>query len=377
MSSSNRFGAPAIALHWLIAVLIFSGFALGLFMHELPASPAKLLYYSWHKWIGVTVFLLAIARGLWRATHAAPAPPAGPAWQHRAAQGMHAALYVLMFAIPLSGWLHSSAAGYQTVYFGVLPLPDLIGKNEALAHDLGEVHEILNFVLLFLLVGHAGVALLHQFVQRDHTLERMLPEGKRWPGLATLGTLIAFSFVALMFFTEDEGQESPVAATTTAVAPADTVGELSAEFRQMGVGVSGQFKRFHFEALNFDDSHPQVSAATIVVDTASFDIGDEEYNGEVRKPEWFDSAQFPEARFVSDQVRELDDHRFEATGSLTIKGKTQPATVTFSADKHDHQWTFTGQTTLSRAAYGIGDPSWNDVLEDAVTVTFNVSVPER
>ena len=110
-------------------------------MSDLALSPLKLKLISYHKWLGVTVFLLAAARLAWRATHTPPPLPAAmPAWQRYAAHGLHHLLYVLMFAIPLSGWLMSSAKGFQTVYFGVLPLPDLIGKDKALGDVLKEVH---------------------------------------------------------------------------------------------------------------------------------------------------------------------------------------------------------------------------------------------
>lgn len=171
-----RYTSVAIALHWTIALLIFGGWGLGLYMHELPLSPEKLRYYSWHKWSGVSVFLLAIVRVAWLATHAPPRLPAHISQlQARLARGMHALLYVLMFVLPLSGWLMSSAKGVPTVYFGVLPLPDLVAKNKALGDLLGEVHEALAFVLAALVLVHIAAALKHQFVNRDGLMGRILP----------------------------------------------------------------------------------------------------------------------------------------------------------------------------------------------------------
>jgi cytochrome b561 len=173
---TNRYTPTAIALHWLIALLIFIAFPLGIYMHDLPLSPTKLQLYSYHKWIGVTVFMLAVVRLWWRATHQPPAlPDSMPGWEKFAAHATHYALYVLIFIIPLSGWLMSSAKGFQTVWFGVLPLPDLVGKDEALGKLLQEVHEVLNFALLGLLLGHVGAALKHHFIQHDDILARMLP----------------------------------------------------------------------------------------------------------------------------------------------------------------------------------------------------------
>ena len=175
MPSTARYTRTAIALHWLAAILIFAAFPLGLIMSDLPLSPLKLKLISYHKWLGVSVFLLAAARLAWRATHTPPLPDVMPAWQRRAANGLHFLLYLLLFAIPLSGWLMSSAKGFQTVYFGVLPLPDLIGKDKALGDALQEVHEMLNYGLLALVSAHVAAALKHQFIDRNGILARMLP----------------------------------------------------------------------------------------------------------------------------------------------------------------------------------------------------------
>lgn len=166
----------AIALHWLIALLIAAAFGMGYYMADLPLSPLKLKIYSWHKWIGVTVFLLAVLRLVWRARHPAPPLPDDmPAWEKQVAGATHILLYLLMFAVPLSGWLMSSAAGFKVVYFGVLPLPDLIGKDKELAEFLKFLHFTLTTVLGLLVLAHIGAALKHRLLDRDEVLARMIP----------------------------------------------------------------------------------------------------------------------------------------------------------------------------------------------------------
>jgi cytochrome b561 len=172
----NSYGHVAIGLHWLIAFAILATFALGLYMHELPLSPQKLKLYSWHKWAGVSIFLFVVLRLGWRLAHRPPALPAAmPGWQRMAAEATHVLLYLLMFAVPISGWLMSSAKGFQTVWFGVLPLPDLLDKNQQLGDLLKEVHEALNFAMAGLVLAHAGAALKHHVIDRDDVLARMLP----------------------------------------------------------------------------------------------------------------------------------------------------------------------------------------------------------
>lgn len=172
---TERYDNAAIALHWIAAALILGNLLLGLSMVPLPISPQKLHWYLWHKSIGVTVFVLTSLRLAWRARGAHPAPVAMPPWQRRAARATHALLYLLLLAIPVSGWLYSSSTGVQVVYLGLLPLPDLVPKDKALAHALRVTHVALNSTLFAVVCIHVAAALRHHFVDRDVTLARMLP----------------------------------------------------------------------------------------------------------------------------------------------------------------------------------------------------------
>ncbi len=174
--TQSRYTGTARALHWLAALLIFCGFGLGLFMTSLEIAPATLRYYAWHKWIGITVFLVAAARLAWRAAHPPPPLPATmPSWQVAASRVTHAVLYALMLAIPISGWIYSSATGISVVYLGLVPLPDLIPKDREVAKTLLIVHKSLNYLLAAVVTMHVAAALKHQFVDRDGVLGRMLP----------------------------------------------------------------------------------------------------------------------------------------------------------------------------------------------------------
>jgi cytochrome b561 len=174
---SAGYTKTAIALHWLIAVLIIGAFALGFIMTDMGVSPLKLRMFNWHKWVGVTVLGLVIVRTVWRLTHPAPPFLPMPAWQKLAAHGLHFVLYVLMFLQPLSGWIYSNAAGYPIVYLGIeeLRLPMLVAKDKALADIMRERHELIGWLLLACIVLHVLAGLKHHFVDRDGTLRRMLP----------------------------------------------------------------------------------------------------------------------------------------------------------------------------------------------------------
>jgi cytochrome b561 len=176
IATHPRYTGTAIALHWLLAVMILGALALGVYMVDLPMSPQRLKLYNWHKWLGVSILVLSAIRLLWRMSHRPPADPPMPAWQRRAAHGAHMALYALFFGLPLSGWAYSSAAGFPVVWFGVLPLPDFVPVDKPLSELFKTIHELLGWALACLVTLHVGAALKHQLVDRDGLLLRM------WPG---------------------------------------------------------------------------------------------------------------------------------------------------------------------------------------------------
>jgi cytochrome b561 len=172
-----RYTKTAILLHWLVAILIICGFSLGVTMVNIPGlTPTKLKYFSWHKWIGVTVLGLACLRLLWRLFNVPPAYPDTMSQQQKtAAAALHIMLYVLIFVVPMSGYCYSMAAGVPVVYLGVLPLPALLDPNPELKPILKQVHYWLNVTLLAAFLGHVAAALKHHFIDRDGVLQRMLP----------------------------------------------------------------------------------------------------------------------------------------------------------------------------------------------------------
>jgi len=181
-AAEPRYGLTAITLHWLLALAIISTFGVGLYMHDLPFSVTRVKLFNWHKWAGISILVLSALRLLWRFAHRPPALSsrvlaAMPPWQHRAANFSHFAMYLLFFAVPLLGWAYSSAAGLQIVWFGVLPLPDLLPVDKEFAKEvLKPLHRYVAYMLGALVVVHVAAAIKHQFVDRDGLMSRM------WPG---------------------------------------------------------------------------------------------------------------------------------------------------------------------------------------------------
>lgn len=146
---------------------------------------------------------------------------------------------------------------------------------------------------------------------------------------------------------------------------------IVATFKQSGVPVDSPFKKFTGRIV-YDAANVAASSATVEVETASLDIGDEDYNAEVRKKQWFDAATYPKITFKSTAIKSTAPGSFVATGTLTVKGKAQTISVPITAKKVATGTAFEGGFTISRKTYGLGDPLWEDVLEDKVSVRFSL-----
>ena len=175
VQAAPRYTRTAIALHWLLALLIVGNLALGLYMTGLAFSMARLKLYNWHKWAGAVILALSAARLVWRLSHRPPPSPPMPPWQRRAAHVTHGLLYALFFAVPLAGWAYSSSAGFPVVVFGLLPLPDWVAVDRQLAGVLKPLHKWLALSLATLVLVHVAAALKHHLVDRDGLLKRMRP----------------------------------------------------------------------------------------------------------------------------------------------------------------------------------------------------------
>jgi cytochrome b561 len=179
-----RYGGVAIALHWLLALAIVGTFGVGIYMSGLPFSPQRVKLINYHKWAGITILALSGLRLLWRLSHRPPPLPARvvaamPRWQRSAHHATHLALYLLFFVVPLFGWAYSSAVGLQIVWFGVLPLPDLLAQDKEFGNlVLKPLHRASAFMLGALVLLHVAAALKHQFVDKDGLLLRMWPRNR-------------------------------------------------------------------------------------------------------------------------------------------------------------------------------------------------------
>ncbi len=173
-NTETKFGSIAISLHWLMAIIIIGMLALGLYMTGLPKSALKLKLYGWHKEFGMLILMLAAARISWRLSNINPSLASLPSWERLGALAVHWMLYLLMFAMPITGWLITSAAGFPVSFFGLFLIPTIVPADENWLKIFETMHEWIAYGLIALIIGHTLAALKHHFIDKDDIFRRML-----------------------------------------------------------------------------------------------------------------------------------------------------------------------------------------------------------
>jgi cytochrome b561 len=177
-NTDQRYGAAAITLHWLMAAVLAALVALGIYMVQLPDvgfNSDKITLILIHKDIGTSVVILVTVRLAWRELNPLPRlVETVPEWQKVTAIFLHLCFYALMFALPVTGWLMSSASGIPAYLLGLLRLPDFLAHDELLFASLRQIHDWLGYIMAIFIVLHAGAALRHHFLLRDETLRKMV-----------------------------------------------------------------------------------------------------------------------------------------------------------------------------------------------------------
>lgn len=177
-STDRQWGSVAKFFHWIMALAVLVNGVWGLLMTDMTPSMSKISVYAWHKSIGLTVLALFALRLVWRAFDRRPKDEPGPRWQQVAAHAVHGVLYLMIVALPLTGWWFNSLRGFPLQWFKLFNLPALAAKNDDIRHFAHAVHEYLFWFLVLVLVAHVGAALKHHVFDNDNVLRRMLPFGR-------------------------------------------------------------------------------------------------------------------------------------------------------------------------------------------------------
>lgn len=359
-NTPQLFGAVAKGFHWVVAILVLILLAVGLYMEELDPTPLKFKLSFWHKSFGIMVLALVSARLLWRLTNIYPSSiPTHRKWEKMIAQVIHGMMYACLFAMPLTGWMMSSAKGFGVSVFGWFTLPDLIGENKELGGVLREAHEYIAWTLIACVGLHLAGALKHHFIDRDITLRRMLPFAK--------------VSLALLFFAVAPASARADSLPQWTIDPAQS--HLTFEATQMKAPFTGEFKKFG-GTIAFDPAHPESGTAAITIDMASVDTKSSDRDANLPTSPWFFTESFPESRFEVASFEKTGDNTYIAHGKLTIREVTLPLDLPFTLDLTEGGKTahVKGETALQRLDYNVGTGDWKDTATVGNSVTVKIDL---
>ncbi len=357
-NSSTRWGAVSMLLHWTVVLLVIAQFVIANIAGELPLGMQKLAWLARHKSVGITILGIAIIRLAWRLRSPGPALPSrlGPVERMLAAT-THIGLYLVLFLMPLSGWLMSSAKGYPVSWFNLVQLPDLIPKNEQAFKILEACHGILAIALVVFAVLHVAGALKHHFIYKDDVLRRMLP-------------CFALALVATFF-------ASPLPALAADLVSTPGQSTLKFSFTQAGAINSGEFRKFDVR-FKAPDGAGAGGELIVAIDTASLNTDDSDRDEILRGPDLFATQQFPAARFVAQRVEAAGEGRYRAMGTLTIRDVSRtlelPLEVRPATDPAGPASQLVGEVAIDRLDYGVGQGEWTSTEWVANKVTISWSV---
>jgi cytochrome b561 len=372
-------------LHWLIAGLIVLNYVLHELAEEAVSDAAELALWANHKSVGMTAFMLAVIRLIWRLTHKAPDLPASMSgWQVMVSKITHMVLYTLIFLVPLFGWLYSSASAYSVSWFNLFVFPDLVWDNESLAEVFEECHEIAAKVMFLIASLHILAALKHALLDRDGVFSRMSSVASVSLFVITFGGGILWLNVKPATPAE-VAATAPVteSATPTVSTPVDTTlplwtidydrSSISFTAEQAGAPFTGTWPAWEAD-IRFDAGNPDASSAQVLVDVTRAATGDDNRDGTLSSPEWFDSTAHPEVRYHTIAINTVEGGGFSATGMLRIRDTEYPVLLAFTHAKEDGRDVILGTAALDRLALNLGTGDWADTAQVGQHVQVKIKV---
>lgn len=357
--------AVAKLLHWLIAAFVLALIALGLLMTRTADLGLKFQLYQLHKSFGITVLGLMVLRVAWRLVNPPPPLPQSVHGAERlAAHGGHLGLYLLLLAMPLTGWAMVSAASFAlpTTLYGAVPWPHIgpiaalpAAEKKSVEATAKFAHWALGLGLAALVAIHVLAALRHALFLKDGVFSRMMPR------LFVRAVPAAFVVLGALAPASAAGPEWAI----------DPAARVEFEASVAGQPVKGAFKSVAGE-ITFDPAAPETAEIDVTVPIAGVATGTAEVDSALPGPDWFDAAAHPVARYTATGARPLGDGRYELAGTLALKGKTAPMPIVFTLAAAGGTATVTGTATLDRTAHGVGPKGGVSgvVIGDAVKLSI-------
>lgn len=415
-----RYHRAAIAMHWLLAVLLAFQFALGLRLETVAGLADKFNAFQLHKSVGILILLFSLARLALRYT--LPRPPAADGGiKGLAAKLTHGLFYAVMIGGPLTGWALVSTAKVKvpTVLFGVVPWPHLpLGSAANGPAELG--HMVLAWLLPVLIALHLGGVAWH-WLQKDGVPARMLPVSlAQTPALAAGLALLGLGAVAGAVLTPPNlwhgitaksAAPAPVAASEPAPLPDEPIATdeaspsesptpsptaseseaaVSADWRVLpgsrlgfstsygGSAINGSFGSWKAN-IRFDPADLPRARIQATIALSSARSGDAERDSTLKGPGFFDVGANPTASFTANGFQQLGKDRYSATGTLNLNGISRPVKLVFTLRVSGDSATAQGTAQLSRLAFRVGQDEWEstDQIPDAVGVSFNIKAERK
>lgn len=396
-SANPHYTPLAKWLHWLIAALIVVQYLL-IELAERAEHASQIVkqlgLIANHKSVGITILLIALVRLIYRVSSQQPAlPKSMPSWQIKASNFSHTLLYLLLFSLPITGWLMSSASAYTVSWFNLFALPDFINPDEQAADLLATIHTRLADALMVIAALHIGAAIKHHFIDKDTVLIRMLSKGSL--ALAIMALVVSLIFLGGLRPNKPIHQnQASTSATSIPKAPEvsqakDSKGiETQSDLpiwdidyskshikftgEQAGAPFTGTWQQWEGK-LQFNADNLEQSTFDVSIDISSVFSNDEERDSTMKSSEFFDVLQFPKARFqASDFIATA--HGFTARGLLTIKSLSHPTELDFTIQQNAQKITLTGEATLERHQWNIGTGDWADPTWVGSTVDVDIVV---
>ncbi len=405
-TSYNRYSRY---IHWLMAFLILLMVFLGWRFDD--KDTFLLNRANLHKSIGILILLLTFLRIGLRLGYKAPPEPPMPNWQLWAAKVLHVGFYVVMIAMPLSGWLMVSTSAREIPFFGI-PWPHLPVPQTHDAHETFEaVHGLIAKLLFYGMIPlHVLAALKHQLVDKDTVVEHMVPGLKPRPVLnyrwllpiGVVGLAVALGFGIYRGKPLNEGRETPPppAEAVASAAPVETVtpeaasesASSSSETTKItvwtvdksattiafattfsGEAINGGFGAYT-ASIAFDPEQLDKSRVKVAIDLASVNSGDGDRDGTLKSDAFFNVAVTPKAVYEASSFTKTDATHFVARGKLTMHGTTRPLNLPFTLNIKSGVATMSGTVDLDRTAFGVGTGDWakTDSVPAKVTVIINL-----
>ena len=386
LEPNNHYSPVAKMLHWLVAGMIVLQFVLAK-MADIASDEGsavrELALLANHKSVGITLLALAIVRLVWRQKNQPPAlPDTMPQWQVTASQLSHWSLYALLFAMPITGWLMSSASAYSVSWFNLFQLPDFVAPNPAAKEVFQETHETLSKLLILVATVHIGAAIKHALFDKDGVLQRMVSAvsvvafgvivvlGVTWLGVAGKSSGTASTAAPA------EAEADFVSSAITSELPIWQIDYAASYIRfvgdQAGAAFEGTWESWSAE-LQFSSEQLGDSAFDVIVDATSAETQDNDRDVTLADPEWFDSVNFPEAYFRASNFSATDGGHI-ADGQLIIKNLASPVKLAFTIVADGDARVLNGTAQLDRLALGVGIGEWEDTEWVGKDVTVEVHV---